>query len=72
MSGSSLPNFIKARNPLRLRALMIEKAAKTGMFYKYFNIQFDGKLWYAWYYENAEQVINEAIISKAKVNDNEE
>lgn len=48
---SELPNYIKARNPKRLRALMLKNSVRLQMTVNYFDIQFVNNEWYAWYYE---------------------
>ena len=46
-----VPNFVKARSPKRLRALMLEVNANVGVEHKWLNIQWhpEEKVWYAWY-----------------------
>lgn len=53
MSGNNntLPNFIKARNAKALRVAMIKNNVRLNMSYVAYQIQHDGKSWYAWYNE---------------------
>jgi hypothetical protein len=44
-----IPNFLKASDPNGLRFLCMKNNASTGKFHEY-QIIFDGKFWYAWYY----------------------
>ena len=49
-----IPNFVKARSPKRLRVLMLEVQARTGMQNNWLlSIVYntDEKMWYAWYNE---------------------
>lgn len=49
-----IPNFIKARSPKRLRELMLEVQARTGMQHNWLgSIVYDQneKMWYAWFNE---------------------
>ena len=50
-----IPNFIKARNPKRLRVFMINNNIRLRSTVNYFNIQFVKNEWYAWYYEPIEK-----------------
>ena len=54
-----LPNFIKARNPKRLRALMLKNNIRLASTVNYFDIQFINNEWYAWFYERIDN--NEAM-----------
>jgi hypothetical protein len=46
-----IPNYIRSNSPDGLRMLCMKNNAKSGKFYKY-DIIFDGKFWYAWYYSD--------------------
>ena len=47
---SHIPNFIKAKSPMRLRRLMLLNNVKHKGFVNYFDIQFSQGFWYAWYF----------------------
>lgn len=49
-SVSNIPNFLVARTPKGLRRLMLETNIKFGKQFNFFDIQFVGGKWYAWYY----------------------
>lgn len=46
-----IPNFLKASSPESLRLLCLKNNAKTGKYHKY-EIIFDGKFWFAWFYSD--------------------
>jgi len=49
-----IPNFIKARTPKKLRVLMLNVQARTGMQHNWLgSIVYDSneKMWYAWFNE---------------------
>jgi hypothetical protein len=48
---NELPNFIKARDPKELRALMLANSIRLSMTVQYFDMQFAQGKWWAWYYE---------------------
>lgn len=52
----TVPQFIKARSPRRLRQLMLRNNMKHKGFVVYENIQYvdSDKNWYAWYYLKVE------------------
>ena len=52
------PNFVKARSAEALRALCIKNNIARNESFKY-DIVFDGKEWYAWFYSDAAQEIIE-------------
>jgi hypothetical protein len=62
--SDNIPNFIEARNPKELRALMFKKNAETGSLNKYFDISSyvnkSGKIrWIAWFYQRVEDAAAE-------------
>ena len=61
----NIPNFITAKSPRGLRRLMVQKAAKTGKWYSYYDISFDGKQWVAWYNEKAEDAVENEVVRDA-------
>lgn len=65
MPGSTrnIPNFLRARTPQALRALMLKTNTAVAKEFRYFDIQAvpDEKghvWWWAWYYEEIELVPN--------------
>ena len=51
-----VPFYLEAGTKDELVALMIRNNLSNQKFYKYFDIQKDGKRWVAWYYERFEVV----------------
>jgi hypothetical protein len=49
----SIPHFIKAGSPQGLRLAMLKNNLNMKAECQYFDIQFDGSNWYAWYYREA-------------------
>lgn len=47
----TIPNFIKAKSPRRLRLLIIKNNSRLNMAKVHYEYKFDGKHWYAWYDE---------------------
>jgi len=45
----AVPNFVKAPSPLGLRRLMYSVQVRDSMQYRFFDIQYIGGYWYAWY-----------------------
>lgn len=52
---NELPNFLMARNPKELRALMFKNSLRLAMTVQYFDIQFAQGKWFAWYFEPLEK-----------------
>jgi hypothetical protein len=50
-----IPNYITARSLLGLRRLMLQNNLRNGKEYSYFDIQFVGGAWVAWYLEIEDQ-----------------
>jgi hypothetical protein len=52
----TVPQFIKAKSPRRLRQLMLRNNTKHKGFVRYQDIQWieSEQVWYAWYYVNYE------------------
>jgi hypothetical protein len=50
VDGRLIPNYVSARSPQGLRRVMLMNNAKSGFFHQYFDIQFVGGRWYAWFY----------------------
>lgn len=59
MAGNAfkVPVFLKATDPDELVKAMLQKNLKDHTEYKYFDIQKQGKFWYAWYYKNIEKEV---------------
>jgi hypothetical protein len=53
-SISLIPNYLKATKLEKLRGLMLETNLRLGQQVHYFDIQFVGKEWIAWYYEEVD------------------
>lgn len=68
MAGSSLnvPQFISAPDPQGLVQKMLANNILFSMEYRYFDIQFDGKEWIAWFYKRMEPRLLLAKKSKTK------
>jgi hypothetical protein len=49
----NIPHFLSAEGPQKLLRAMLLNNIKNGTEYKYFDIQFDGKVWIAFYYKKA-------------------
>jgi hypothetical protein len=47
---SLIPVSIEAKTRSELSGKMLENNLKLGFFFRYFDIQKDGKRWIAWYY----------------------
>jgi len=47
-----IPKFVTARNPKRLRAVMLRTQARLGYGVGFFDIHHVNGLWYAWYHDN--------------------
>ncbi len=58
--SANIPDFITAQSPLGLRRLMYATNAKSGMQFKYFDIQQitdNGKTkWIAWFYRDIDSI----------------
>jgi len=50
-TADTIPNYLTAATLQELRRLMFLNNIKSGMFYKYFDIQFVKGKWYAFYFE---------------------
>lgn len=55
IDGRTVPQFVSAPSPRGLRRAMILVNARAGSFHKFFDIQFVGGKWYAWYYAPIEK-----------------
>lgn len=51
----NVPHFLSAGSPAGLRRQMLKNNALNGTAYSYFDIQFVGGKWYAWFYRTAEE-----------------
>lgn len=51
----TIPNFIRARSPQRLRVLMLQNNVRKSRKFVY-DIQFAQGFWWAWYDEDSEVV----------------
>ena len=45
-----IPHFVEGKNKLDLQRNMLKLQIDTHHKYKFFDIQFDGKKWVAWYH----------------------
>ena len=54
-SSTRIPSFLKARSPQGLRRLMLLNNTNNATFYQYFDIQFVGGFWFAWFYKDVGQ-----------------
>ena len=50
-----IPNYIEASTLKELRLLMLKNNIQKSMFFKYFDIQFVNKKWYAFYFDEADR-----------------
>jgi hypothetical protein len=66
MKQTSL-NYIKAKTPEGLKQLCLKNSVTRGYYFKY-DVIFDGKNWFAWYEEDASDMIQSEIKTK-EVND---
>jgi hypothetical protein len=57
----NVPSFLKAKSAEELRSLMLKNNLKLNQEFEYFDIQFAGNSWYAWFYISLDsaQIINE-------------
>lgn len=62
MAGSIFisPTFVKASTPEQLRKRMLKVNSKLGRQVNYFDIQYVGKFWYAWYLYNHKEIVEVA------------
>ena len=51
MSKVNIPKHLKASTPDLLRELMLENSLISTKDVRYFDISFDGKDWFVWFYE---------------------
>lgn len=58
----NVPNYIKASSPESLREGMFKYAVSSGLDVRFFDIQFDGKDWFVWFYEEIDLV---GLLAKA-------
>ena len=58
-----IPNFLKAKSPDKLRALMLRNNVSKGTEFKYFDISFSNGNWYAWFLED----ITQQLLRREKV-----
>jgi hypothetical protein len=57
-----IPQFVSASNPKTLMRAMLSNNFKANAEYQYFDITFDGKRWFAWYYKDfSDQELNDLI-----------
>ena len=64
-----VPLYVKASNPDRLIREMIMKNVADSVTHKYFDIQKQGKEWFAWYLGDANRMVRmdtEAALEKGK------
>ena len=54
-SAFNLPHFIKAESPRGLQLKMLENNLNLKAECQYFDISFDGKQWFAWYYKISDE-----------------
>lgn len=57
----TIPVFIKARTAENLMFEMAKTNRKHGSNLRYFDIQWDGKNWYAWYYLENSRLLKEKV-----------
>ena len=51
----NIPHFLKARTPEQLRVSMLKNNLIMKAECLYFDISFDGKYWFAWFYAEANE-----------------
>ena len=49
----TVPHYVKAPNPDALIKAMVNENIRFGVTFKYFDIQFQGRMWFAWYLRDA-------------------
>jgi hypothetical protein len=49
----NIPHYLKAGSPEGLRLAMLNNNMLRGKEYDYYQIIYDGKSWFAWFYERA-------------------
>jgi hypothetical protein len=50
-SALRIPRFLSAPSPQRLEQIMLENNLRKGKEHRYFDITYDGKRWFVWFYE---------------------
>lgn len=58
---SLVPHFIKASSAQALHDAMYKLQVRSGSKYDFYQIIFDGKEWFAWYYDTKKNLINRAL-----------
>lgn len=53
----NIPHFVKAGSPEGLRLAMLKNNTTRNVEFQYYQIVFDGKSWFAWYYDKAKESI---------------
>lgn len=51
----NIPHYLKAESPQGLRLAMLRLNMSSGKEFDYYQIVFDGKSWFAWYYDEAKE-----------------
>lgn len=59
-TSTTTPRFLKAASPKQLERLMLQNNLKRRAWHNY-QIVFDGKAWYAWYYVDLSGSMNQEI-----------
>ena len=66
-SADISPDFITASTPSELRQLLLINQQSLGGEVQYISIQFDGKQWVAWFFNQLDSMaLTEALINKRK------
>ena len=53
----NIPHYVKAGSPEGLRLAMLKNNMTRNIEFQYYQIVFDGKSWFAWYYDKAKESI---------------
>jgi hypothetical protein len=53
-------NYVRAKTPEALKAKCLANSVTKGFYYKY-NVVHDGKEWFAWYEEDASEILIDGI-----------
>ena len=67
-----VPMYVKAQTPDKLIRAMIQQNVKDAITHKYFEIQKQGKDWFAWYLGDANKLVKrdtERALNEGKSND---
>ena len=70
MPVHKVPRFVKARTPEMLIRQMIRNNQRSGIEFKYFDIQKQDGSWFAWYLADVSE-IKKQVLSEAMNNGNE-